>query len=162
MSAINPASFVTPTAGLPLPSGLGPGALGSDRDNSHDRRRQKENLSFSNFGSSPIMSGNFEQLWDPSRDASVVHGTGFSQGYPPLFQNHAINGRQLGQHLPEYGQSIPQSFASHAPYSVISPNTIDPHHADYSTSSGGVGGGRKPHISGNDWGHAFQGLSLGS
>lgn len=162
MSAINPASFVTPTAGLPLPSGLGPGALGSDRDNSHDRRRQNESLSFSNFGSSPSMSGNLEQLWDPSRDASVVHGTGYSQGYPPLFQNHAINGRQLGQHLPEYGQSIPQPFASHAPYSVISPNTIDRRHAEYNTSSGSFGGGRKPHVSGSDWAHAFQGLSLGS
>ena len=162
MSAINPASFVTAASALQLPSGLGPGALGTDRDHPHDRRRQKENIGFSNLGSSQVINGNFEQGWDPTRDAGVVHGTGFPQIYAPPFQPHPINGRQLSQNLPEYGQGIQQSFAPHPPFSLVPPNTVDRHHSDYNTSTGGVSGGRKSHISGSDWTHAFQGLSLGS
>lgn len=40
MSAINPASFASPTLGIQAPSGVGPGAVGAGRSSSGGERRQ--------------------------------------------------------------------------------------------------------------------------
>lgn len=42
MSAINPASFASPTLGLQAPSGIGPGAIGVGRGSSVAQRRQDQ------------------------------------------------------------------------------------------------------------------------
>src|ERR1700709_2852474 len=40
MSAINPASFASPSLGLQAPSGIGPGAVGGNRTTQTERRPQ--------------------------------------------------------------------------------------------------------------------------
>ena len=42
MSAINPASFASPTLGIPPPSGIGPGAVGVGRSGGGSERRQNQ------------------------------------------------------------------------------------------------------------------------
>lgn len=42
MSAINPASFASPGMGLQAPSGVGPGAVGANRQSQIDRRQQQQ------------------------------------------------------------------------------------------------------------------------
>ena len=161
MSAINPASFVTPTTGLQVPSNLGAGAFSQDSEIYSDRRPQKQNPIFSLAGSSQVAPGVFDRIWDPNRNASAALSIPFPHIYAPPLQAHDLDNHQLDQFSVDYHagqQALPlQPRYSHSAYNVPD---LD---RSYTVSSENNNAGtRKPYALGNGWSHAFQGLSLGS
>lgn len=164
MSAINPASFVTPVTGLQLPSGLGPGAFSPDTDHYSDRHQQKSLSVFPTLGVSQLGLGSFDRMWDPSRDVATSNaGTTFPHLYPQSFQPHDIEARHLDQYPIDYRQPGHQILGLQPRFNPSSYPVPDLHNPPYAISpENHVGGTRKPHTSGSEWNHMFQGLSLGS
>jgi hypothetical protein len=153
MSAINPASFVTPTAGLQPPASSGPGALG--RESPADRRRQHENRTYGiplpqaspiGFGQQHDATGNMH--YDPySRFGPIIptsatqHGLGLTQ-YPM--------------------QPQPEMYPAYNP-PTYNAGTLGSGLTDLSTSTGqNMNEMRRGHPTHPDWTVNFQGLSLGS
>lgn len=147
MSAINPASFATPTAGLHAPGMYGQSPL-------TDHRRVHDYKSFGpgvNQGLSPAVFA--EQA---PRDGMLGQGNAVRGSYVDPYQAFNIGGR------PETGYAQPQTdpFASHQSSNY---GFLDPNAPEYGPSSG-VGSGNIGRIgpAQNDWVNNFQGLSLGS
>lgn len=167
MSAINPASFVTPVSGLQLPSGLGPGAFGSDPDHFNDRRQQNPHSSFTPVGSvvAPhVGPAGFDRIWDPSRDAIVASGMNFPHIYSQPFQPQDVDPQPLvEQYQMEYRQARQQALGIQQRFTSAPYNLPDLHQSSYHIPHDASGGGTKnPQPLGNDWSHTIQGLSLGS
>lgn len=163
MSAINPASFVTPVTGLQLPSGLGPGAFSLDQDHFSDRRQQKGHSTFPSLGVSQMGSGSFDRIWDPSRDIAASAGITFPHIYAQPFQTHDLDARHIDQYPIEYRQAGQQVVGLQQRFNPNSYNVPDLHHSSYTISPENSNGGpRKSQALGNEWSHTFQSLSLGS
>lgn len=155
MSAINPASFVTPSAGLQPPNVIGPGSIGAERDSPSERRRQAEYKSYgvgqpqtspSSFGDSA--DAQFQGLRSP-----------FANPYPNFGPGMRHPGLGLAGFNPGL-QSPNDPFSTYTPsaYSIMEPGL-----QDYNTSpSSGVDDPRRVHPTNPDWTGNFQGLSLGS
>lgn len=162
MSAINPASFVTPVTGLQLPSGLGPGAFSPDQDHFSDRRQQKSHSTFPPLGISQIGSGSFDRIWDPSRDITASGGIAFPHIYAQPFQTHDLDARHVDYPI-EYRHAGQQVMGLQQRFNPNSYNVPDLHHSSYAISpENGNGGSRKSQALGSEWSQTFQGLSLGS
>ena len=164
MSAINPASFVTPVTGLQLPTGLGPGAFSPDPDHYPDRRQQKNLSTFPALGVPQLGSGSFDRMWDPSRDVAANNGgMQFPQVYSQPFQPHDLDARHLEQFPIDYRPAGQQLLGLQPRFNPNSYHVQDLHHASYAISPENHNGGtRKSHGIGSEWNHTFQGLSLGS
>ena len=163
MSAINPASFITPSTGLQLPSVLGPGAFNQDSETYPDRRPQKHNPGFSIAGPSQLAPGVFDRTWDANRDASAALGIPFPHIYAPSLQPQELDNRQLEQFPVEYHHGGQQAVPLQSRYSSSGYNVPDLDHSSYAISSDNNNAQtRKPYALGGEWSHAFQGLSLGS
>ncbi|WEW58332.1 hypothetical protein PRK78_003800 [Emydomyces testavorans] len=153
MSAINPASFVTPTAGLQVPGSLGSSsALGFGQDSHSDRRRQHD----------------YKQ-----------YGTGINQGLSPGIFAEPLNREATGQvgpirspYLDPY-QSLGNARQPEAGYSGYTsglqpqtdPFTSYPSNygiSDPSAAGFGTTDTRRAHPGQDEWLNRFQGLSLGS
>ncbi|KAI9753815.1 MAG: hypothetical protein M4579_004996 [Chaenotheca gracillima] len=61
MSAINPASFASPSAGLQAPSGIGPGALGLQRNSPYEQRPQQDSSVYGGLGGYRAFPPNYAQ-----------------------------------------------------------------------------------------------------
>lgn len=139
MSAINPASFVTPpSAGLQGPGGMSNPLYGQDPQHP-DRRHQHEGRAYS--GRDPIDTGR-ESMPNP---VGVLR-TAFTDTYEPFTQPS----RQI-----ETAPGDP-----FAPYSPTSFGPMDPGFPDY--PAGGGNGAPRMHPAQNEWTGRFQGLSLNS
>ncbi|EEP81725.1 conserved hypothetical protein [Uncinocarpus reesii 1704] len=152
MSAINPASFVTPTAGLQPPGALGPSSsLSLSQDPHSDRRRQHD----------------YKQ-----------YGTGINQGLSPGIFAEPLNrdmSTQAGVRSPYLDpyQSLGGARQPEAGYSSYTPglqHQADPfgsYQTNYGTSDPnatgfGATGVRSGYPGQEEWMNRFQGLSLGS
>lgn len=167
MSAINPASFVTPVSGLQLPSGLGPGAFSADANHFADRRQQKAHSSFTPVG--PVVAphmgpAGFDRIWDPNRDALAASGMNFPHIYSQPFQPQDIEPHPLMEqyqtefrHARQPAFGIQTRFAS-APYDLPDLHQSS-YHLPHEESSGAP---KKTQILDSDWTHSMQSLSLGS
>lgn len=163
MSAINPASFVTPVAGLQLPSGLGPGAFGPDLENYTDRRQQKDFSIFHPLGLSQAGSGSFDHIWDPSRDSGAPGGLNFPHVYTQTYQPHDLDARHIEQYPIEYSHVGQQAMGLHPRLNPNSYNVPDLQHSSYAIlAENNRGGSRKSQALDTEWTHSFQSLSLGS
>ena len=87
MSAINPASFASPTLGLQAPSGIGPGAVGVSRASAAAERRQntqqqdQQNVYGAAGQTGRNIQGAFPGAFTPDR--AMAPGSGYSlQSYP--------------------------------------------------------------------------------
>ncbi|KAK3488398.1 hypothetical protein B0T13DRAFT_406981 [Neurospora crassa] len=87
MSAINPASFASPTLGLQAPSGIGPGAVGVSRASAATERRQntqqqdQQSVYTAAGQTGRNIQGGFPGAFTPDR--AMVLGSGYSlQTYP--------------------------------------------------------------------------------
>ena len=162
MSAINPASFITPSTGLQLPSGPGPSAFSQESEIYADRRSQKHVPGFSVAGSSQVVPGVFDRVWDPNRDATTALSIPFPNAYGPALQPHDLENRSLDQFAIDY-HGAHQAMPLQPRYSPTSYNVPDLDHSSYTVSSDNSNTGTgKPYALGSEWSHAFQGLSLGS
>ncbi len=163
MSAINPASFITPSTGLPLPSALGFGTFSQDSETYSDRRPQRRNPGFSVTGPSPVAAGVFDRIWDPNRDANTAFNIPLPNIYAPPLQPQDLDTRQLDQFPIDYNQGGQQTIPLQPRYSPNGYSIPDVDQASYTVSSdNGNAGARKSYALGREWNHAFQGLSLGS
>lgn len=140
MSAINPASFVTPpSAGLPGPGGMSNPLYGQDPQHA-DRRHQHENRAYG--GREPI---------DTSRETMPNPVGALRTAFTDTYQPFAQPSRQI-----DTAQGDP-----FAPYSPTSFGPMDPGFPDY--PAGGAGNpAARMHPAQNEWTGRFQGLSLNS
>jgi hypothetical protein len=172
MSAINPASFASPTLGLQAPSGIGPGAVGLGRSTggppaNTERRQnpQQENqgtFSGSNPSGRPFPSA-FNQPFAPERP--IVPSNAYSASGFPFSAYAAFNtGSRVagGPYVPAmmptsmdaYSSGLPQGAAD---FQAMRARFPSPHGAASAQDSTG------PSLAGqNEWIGAFQGLSMNS
>jgi hypothetical protein len=158
MSAINPASFVTPSAGLQLPSGMGPGAVTLDRDGLPRSRAKRENVYMPSTTLSHMPQAAYEPAWGVPQSldlSAALIPNAYSQFYQPQVLQH------LNPNLHDYGRGLQQAMRSPSPFSTqaYGPYGVQQHPA-YKPD---VKGGAHRYVNGlNDWNNSFQGLSLGS
>jgi hypothetical protein len=163
MSAINPASFASPSLGLQAPSGIGPGAVGV-RSAQTERRPPSEQPSFgasqpsrgypSAFSPQPYTSPAERGTLPPAFQPSA-----YTYGYSPFGASPRNIGVSPGGYVPmpdPFGtfptptdyQGLPARFPSpHASTPNLDGN-------EYGRQSGGLG------TPNENWVGAFQGLSM--
>src|SRR5687767_6690795 len=170
MSAINPASFASPTLGIQAPSGVGPGAVNASRNSGTNDRRQTQHqpqqpqeASAHGFAAAPQAGRGFRQPYsqpfaaDANPSTGPMHSQpnygfgqpgGFGQGrgnggYTPGGPTNMEGFGAIGFQHPDF-QSMRNRFPT--PGSATSPA---PHSQ-----------GMSPISPANDWTGGFQGLSL--
>ena len=158
MSAINPASFVTPTTGLQPPGGVNPGTLGYGQDTHADRRRPHDYKSFGSGANQGLAStGIFAD--SASRDVSAGQVGGLRSPCVDPYQAFA-SARQPELALASFAPGLQPQTDPFSSYQSSTYGIFDPNLADYPA---GLGGGvRRTHPTHGDWMSHFQGLSLGS
>ncbi|KHN95865.1 PSP1 domain-containing protein [Metarhizium album ARSEF 1941] len=160
MSAINPASFASPTLGIQAPSGIGPGAVGVGRASGGERRQnpqgqeQQQPQAFGR-GYRPTFGQPFggersvppASAYPPNNHAYGVGAFGNTRGtsapYAPSLSPGA-DGFPTGLGQQGDFQSLRQRFPGAQHLSSPSPHAT----------------GVSPMSAQNDWNAAFQGLSL--
>ena len=166
MSAINPASFASPSLGLQAPSGIGPGAVGVSRNAQSERRPQQSEPS--TYGGPPPSRGYpgiFAQPLASTLDRNAMpppafHPSGYTYGYSPFGATPRNATVSPGGYAPmdpfpafpassEY-QGLPARFPS--------PHGATPTHdaGDYSRPGNGLS------TPSENWISSFQGLSMNS
>lgn len=162
MSAINPASFASPTLGIQAPSGVGPGAVNANRNSGAGERRQVQQSQVNQthaFGNGAQGSREFRQPFAsaPAGPPGPVHSQptyGFSQA--GAFGSGRGNvGYVAGMSPNMEGFSYQQpDFPSmrHRFPTPTSGSSATPPHVQ----------GMSPISPSNDWTGGFQGLSLNS
>lgn len=139
MSAINPASFVTPpTPGLHGPSGMSNPLYNQD---AHTDRRHHDGRG---YGARDAVDAGRDEMPNPMG----ILRTAYADSYQP------------------FTQSSRYSEAQSDPFGPISPTSYGPlettGYIDYPASSAGSNGAPHVHGAPGEWVHRFQGLSLNS
>ena len=168
MSAINPASFASPSLGLQAPSGIGPGAVGVSRPTQNERRPPPEQPS---YGVPPAagrgFQGTFAQPFTSSLDRQTMPPTAFQpSGYTYGYSPFATAPRNVAVSPSGYVPGMIDPFAGYTPtadYQGLparfpSPHSSTPNHdsSEYGRQSSGI-----PTPSA-EWISSFQGLSMNS
>ncbi|KAI0025818.1 hypothetical protein F4780DRAFT_228717 [Xylariomycetidae sp. FL0641] len=156
MSAINPASFASPTLGLQAPSGIGPGAVGLGRGGGSNNQDRRPNPS-QEAPSRPFQS-TFNQPYNTAERASVANSAYPSPGFPYSAYG-AFGGAPRAGYMPSMVQAM-DAYSAGFPQAGEFPPTMrarfpSPHSAasPHDQSISNVPGQ-------GDWVGAFQGLSL--
>lgn len=149
MSAINPASFVTPSAGL-QPPGVGP--IGYPQEPSADRRHPHEsrNYNLSHLTQAP-----------PNLREALERGD-FGGGNTILRNTYVDPYQGLGSAARQHDTALGHGSPSHDPFSPIPSNGygfLDPTGSDYIRAAANNQRTEHPQA---DWVGGFQGLSLNS
>jgi hypothetical protein len=166
MSAINPASFATPTLGLQAPSGIGPGAVGHGRNTgaaTAERRTNAAQESQGNFPSGNAPSRSFQpsfgQQFNPAERS--VANTGFPPSGLPYSAYGAFGGAPRTGTMPFVPGVMPMdAYPGGFPQTgeFPRPRFPDPHQTGSPPHDQGAS-----NMSGQpEWVGAFQGLSLNS
>jgi hypothetical protein len=146
MSAINPASFVTPSAGLPPPgvnsSGFGP-------ESTPDRRHQPDNRGYNGSGGSRDPLDPRDTATNP---VNVLHNA-YMDPYPAF--GPAGRQQEMG-----FSPGVPPNdpFSS---YPTNGYGLMDSAGAEF-TGSAASNNGQRINPTQGEWVNRFQGLSLGS
>ncbi|KAI1117548.1 hypothetical protein F5Y14DRAFT_353510 [Nemania sp. NC0429] len=159
MSAINPASFASPTLGLQAPSGVGPGAVGLGRaggSNNADRRANPSQESQGTFATTNPPGRSFP----PAFSSSPAGGSAYPPtGFPySAYVNHGGAPRAAGympgmmQAMDAYGAGFSQNGEFPPPMRT---RFSSPHDAASSHDQAQAGLATQ-----NEWANSFQGLSL--
>ncbi|OWO97496.1 PSP1 domain-containing protein [Marssonina coronariae] len=157
MSAINPASFASPSLGLQAPSGIGPGAVGVTHTQSERRSQPAEQPSYTQ--ASRGYQGAFAQSFSPTIDRGSMPSnlqTGYTYGYSSF--NAAPRAPSAFAPIEQYGGFSAQAGYQGLPPRFPSPHNVTPTHenSEYGRHSSGA-----PTPS-DGWVTPFQGLSLNS
>lgn len=155
MSAINPASFVSPTAGMQLGLGPGPGALIADRDRFQEGRSKSDNHLFTPQGISDAYQGSYE--WTQGHPTSLpqsTHPSTYNQG----FMAQGYQPANVISH--DSGRGIYSALRSQSPFAVQSYGSGEAaRHSPHAKPEYKEEGNRASYTESFK---AFQGLSLGS
>lgn len=171
MSAINPASFASPTLGIQAPSGIGPGAVGvgrsaggSERRQNQSQQEQQVNAYTSSASASRGFQGpTFTQSYGNDRGAVQAAGYQQATGYP------FGSGSQYGTGI--FGNASRGQSSQYVPSMAIlqGPDSYSGGYSHPEMASfrarlpGGQLTGQEPGLSNQgDWVGQFQGLSLNS
>jgi hypothetical protein len=161
MSAINPASFVTPTSSLNVPPPFAAiGVQGGRSSPAGRRRQQSHNLAQSS-------TGGYADTTDHTRSLASAQGASLRNAYFNPYQ-----GLTLGSGLQAQGQDMTgfpnamygqlSTTDSFTPYTAHHYAMLDPNAPSFSTSQRPTSrpnqGGRS---AGQDWTGNFQSLTLG-
>lgn len=160
MSAINPASFVTPSPGLPATE---PAGLSYNQNSVADRRHAHDNRAY-NVSQIPPGSGNLRDAVERAELGNTHAGmirNAYMDQYHQAFSSVGA-GAGARHHEPGFGHNMASNdpFASYpsSTYALLEASTPDfvgggaPHH----------GHQQMHHPTRGDWVETFQGLSLGS
>lgn len=159
MSAINPASFASPSLGLQTPSGIGPGAVGLGRNGANDRRQnQQQEPPQSTFSSSSATARPFSGAFVSPFANERGSATAFAQA-PYAYQNYGgfangprpVAGSAYTPSVDPYATAFPGSDYQLRARGGFPPTPSATQH-DQPIS---------PLTTQNDWVGSFQGLSLG-
>lgn len=162
MSAINPASFVTPSAGLQLPSGMGPGAVTLDRDGMPRHRPKRENIGYMPSTLSQAPQTRYEPVWNIPQDIPLSSAAMVPNTYSQFYQPQVL--QQMNPNLHEYGRGIQQVMRAPSPFGAQGYGAFNgiPQPPMFKPDAKN-GTSRLPYGDPlNNWSNAFQGLSLGS
>lgn len=161
MSAINPASFATPTAGLQPPGNVGLG-LGYGQEASSDRRHQHDHRTYG-LAQAQASSSNARDPLDANRDAIVNQVGLLRNAYVDSYQSFGQAPRQPELGLTGFAPVVQPQIDPFSPYPSYGYGVVDSGVADYTTTSGaGPSSAQRAHPVQGDWVNRFQGLSLGS
>ena len=167
MSAINPASFASPTLGLQAPSGIGPGAVDVGRGMSNPERRQNPPLEQPNTYSNATQPGrgfqsnSFPQSY--SNDRTVVQSAAYPQAAYPYGGGQYGGAAFAGPNRQQAAQYVPSLMQSMDSYPGIFPQNTDFASMRSRGYLGGQGPSPDPTIAAQgEWISQFSGLSLNS
>lgn len=172
MSAINPASFASPTLGIQAPSGVGPGAVNASRNSGTNERRQPQH-----------QPQQIQETASHGFAAPPQAGTrGFRQPYNQPSGAEANPSAGAIHNQPNYGFGQPGGFGqgrgsvgytSGIPTNMEGFGAVGFQHPDFQSmrhrfpTPGSATSQAPPHSQGmshispaNDWTGGFQGLSL--
>jgi hypothetical protein len=178
MSAINPASFASPTLGIQAPSGVGPGAVGVGRSGNNERRQNQQPQQQQQQQPEQQLPGGFATGGQPARG-------GFRPGHNAPFNGDRGGAPMQAYSAPQYGYGpTAGAFANmraNMSYAQGIPPNVDALSAAGFQQLGDFQSLRNryptpgsvpsptPHSQGispispqHDWNAAFQGLSLNS
>ena len=162
MSAINPASFVTPASALPVPSGLGPSAFLPESGGGSERRQYRTSPTSATVSASQVGYRD-GRAWNPNQDGPSLGLMPLSNAFPQSFQAPDFHVRQPDQYPMQYHHNAQQSYGLQPRYSPAVYGLPNLPHSLYTTPVEGRDDSvRTPGAIGAEWNHAFQGLSLGS
>ncbi|KAK2006457.1 hypothetical protein LZ32DRAFT_663618 [Colletotrichum eremochloae] len=178
MSAINPASFASPTLGIQAPSGVGPGAVGVSRGSNNSERRSAQQQQQQHQQQQQQQQQQQDQQ-PTGFGGPGPAGRGFQNSFTPPFGGERPGGSAGGYGQPNYPYSHMGGMGSaprpgNVPYVPGVVPSLDsysfPGAADYQmrsrfppgTEAGPHEPGGGPMNSQSDWAAAFQGLSLNS
>ena len=126
MSAINPASFASPSLGLQAPSGIGPGAVvaGGARSSQAERRPQPEQPAYSATQAGRGYSGAFTQAFSPVLDRGAMptntfQPPGYTYGYSPFTAPPRNAGVSPGGYAPVLDTNYGGGFSTPTDYSSM-------------------------------------------
>jgi hypothetical protein len=172
MSAINPASFASPSLGLQAPSGIGPGAVGVTRAAAQVDRRplQQEQNPYNGLNQNvrgyqgPAATSTFSNATERSQvQPTAFQQQNFAWGYSPFHAAPRSTGVSGGGYTPNLLHQN-ESFAAFAPqtdFQHIAPRFPSPHGDGNPQDDGDYSRRGDGHPTGNDaWMNSFQGLSL--
>jgi hypothetical protein len=170
MSAINPASFASPTLGLQAPSGIGPGAVGVSRSTQSERRaQQQEQSSYSGIMQGGRgYQGGFAQPFTSSQDRGSVPPTSyqpssFAYGYSPFGAAPRSVAVSPGGYIPTMLQQIDSfpGFVTPTDYQAVPARFPSPHGTTPTHDGSDFGRQGNSLATPNEaWLGTFQGLSL--
>lgn len=134
MSAINPASFASPTLGIQAPSGVGPGAVGAGRSSGHNDRRQGQQQPQAASAQQQPQSQQNQESMGATPTSITSQGSPAPRGFRPGLNQQYGNDRANGQSYqgyPSANYGYPQGGAfgnarTNAPYGqATSPGVMD-------------------------------------
>lgn len=169
MSAINPASFASPSAGLQAPSGVGPGAVGV-RNMVPDRRTQQQDQA-QLYGSRSYDTG-YTQPFPSGTDRALMPQPSYQTAptdYPPYgYTPFAAAPRNMNAPMGSYNPAMMQQMDPYASSGYATPPDFQSNAGRYPSPHGGIlqedyarqGSGHNG--GGEGWMNSFQGLSLNS
>ena len=151
MSAINPASFLTPSPTLQLGASIGAGTVAPDRDRFGDTRNRKDIGGFPSVALAPIQQGVYDHGWNSAPDVSL--SSMISTTYPQYYNAQNLDTQQMNHGLSDFNRGVPQATRSRSPFSYQRNTSFRGPPSTYPNTE---------FKNGIDWQKAFYGLSLGS
>jgi len=172
MSAINPASFASPSLGLQAPSGIGPGAVGVTRPAQAERRpQQQEPSGYASLtqGSRAYQGGPMGPFASGPDRSHVLPATfqqpSYAYGYSTFAAAPRTNPVSIGSYAPNMLQQIDQfsPFGASTDFQQMPARFPSPHSVGLTHDSSDYARRSNGHPGGSDaWMTSFQGLSLNS
>jgi hypothetical protein len=152
MSAINPASFASPSLGLQAPSGVGPGAVGATRGAAVERRPQSQDQPPYGGPQASMQNRSFNNALGQSFAGASERGLQSPMGYPAYGYGAsafaAPRGAMSMGTFPPQTQMDPSFSYPQTDFTAIAGRFPTPH--------------GQPHDGSDGWLNSMQSLSLNS